>query len=93
MFLVSLCENNFLGVVGGCLDKEGTIIILHPGGNSSEGERHLAKVKVAGSNPVSRSFFTRRHSQVERQRSAKPLSPGSNPGAALELKTYWRFSA
>ena len=58
MFLVSLCENNFLGVVGGCLDKEGTIIILNPGGNSSVGERHLAKVKVAGSNPVSRSFLS-----------------------------------
>jgi small subunit ribosomal protein S20 len=49
-------------------------------------ERHLAKVKVAGSNPVSR-FFSWRHSQVERQRSAKPLSPGSNPGAALEEKS------
>jgi hypothetical protein len=57
------------------------------------GERHLAKVKVAGSNPVSRSFFSRRHSQVERQRSAKPLSPGSNPGAALNDKNLGRISA
>jgi hypothetical protein len=32
-------------------------IYLARGGNSSEGERHLAKVKVAGSNPVSRSFL------------------------------------
>jgi small subunit ribosomal protein S20 len=36
------------------LDKENTIVILNPGGNSSAEERHLAKVKVAGSNPVSR---------------------------------------
>ena len=37
-------------------------------------ERDLAKVEVAGSSPVSRSIL-RRHSQVVRQRSAKPLSP------------------
>ena len=42
-------------------------------------EHHLAKVGVAGPNPVSRS---RRHSQVVRQGSAKPLFPGSSPGAA-----------
>ena len=30
-------------------------IIILTGGNSSEVERHLAKVDVAGSNPVSRS--------------------------------------
>ena len=58
-------------------------------------ERHLAKVNVAGSNLVSRSkisvlfflsfFVVRqrwRYSQVVRPRSAKPLSPGSNPGGA-----------
>ena len=60
-------------------------------------ERHLAKVNVAGSNLVSRSkrictVFSfnfllaeqarRRYSQVVRPRSAKPLSPGSNPGGA-----------
>jgi hypothetical protein len=77
---------------GVTLDKHRGINILAVGGNSSVVERHLAKVKVAGSNPVSRSFCWR-HSQVERRRSAKPLSPGSNPGAALEIKTYWRFSA
>ncbi len=51
-------------------------------------ELYLAKVAVAGSNPVSRSnhsgfplkqketrLLFRRHSQVVRQRSAKPLSP------------------
>ena len=59
-------------------------------------ERHLAKVNVAGSNLVSRSNIRtvfifikcfwgrreRRYSQVVRPRSAKPLSPGSNPGGA-----------
>ena len=66
-------------------------------GNSSVVERHLAKVNVAGSNLVSRSNIRtifilfknadrqnerRRYSQVVRPRSAKPLSPGSNPGGA-----------
>ena len=45
-------------------------------------ECDLAKVEVAGSNPVSRSIFFWRHSQVVRQRSAKPLFSGSNPDAA-----------
>ena len=50
-------------------------------------ERHLAKVNVAGSNLVSRSKILRtvflwRYSQVVRPGSAKPLSPGSNPGGA-----------
>ncbi len=44
-------------------------------------ERNLAKVDVAGSNPVSRSRVWRR-SQAVRQRSAKPLFIGSNPVAA-----------
>ncbi|KUJ95604.1 MAG: hypothetical protein PWR24_1949 [Desulfonauticus sp.] len=44
-------------------------------------ECNLAKVEVAGSNPVSRSK-KRRHSQVVRQRSAKPPFSGSNPDAA-----------
>ncbi len=34
-------------------------------------------IRVRGAAPE------RRHSQVVRQRSAKPLSPGSNPGVAL----------
>ena len=71
-------------------------------------ERHLAKVNVAGSNLVSRSkkksalFFLsyfadearqrRRYSQVVRPRSAKPLSPGSNPGGASK-KTLHHFGA
>ena len=52
-------------------------------------ERCLAKANVAGPNPVSRSttvLYRSRmrwhHSQVVRQRSAKPLCPGSNPGVA-----------
>ena len=61
-------------------------------------ERHLAKVNVASSNLVFRSnkirtkdalfassFVIRRHSQVVRQRSAKPLFPGSNPSGASNL--------
>ena len=51
-------------------------------GNNSVVECDLAKVEVAGSNPVSRSIFLWRHSQVVRQRSAKPLFSGSNPDAA-----------
>ncbi len=43
-------------------------------------ERRLAKANVAGSNPVFRSRW--RHSQVVRQRSAKPLFPSSNLGGA-----------
>ena len=52
-------------------------------------ERHLAKVEVASSSLVTRSNFLLEllcsmwcHSQVVRQRSAKPLRPGSNPGGA-----------
>ena len=52
------------------------------GGNNSVVECDLAKVEVAGSNPVSRSIFFRRHSQVVRQRSAKPQFVGSTPTAA-----------
>ena len=61
-------------------------------------ERDLAKVEVAGSSPVIRSknpkpyldlslYGFRRHSQVVRQRSAKPLRPGSNPGGASKIKS------
>ena len=59
-------------------------------------ERHLAKVEVAGSSPVIRSILwvrkisypqlIWRHSQVVRHGSAKPLSPGSNPGDASRMK-------
>ena len=60
-------------------------------GNNSVVECDLAKVEVAGSNPVSRStlppeqqrsFPSGRRSQVVRQRSAKPLCGGSNPPGA-----------
>ena len=66
-------------------------------------ERHLAKVNVAGSNLVSRSNIRtvfilifadeasrRRYSQVVRPRSAKPLSPGSNPGGATKKALHKR---
>ena len=43
-------------------------------------ERHLAKVEVASPSLVYRSIFIWCHSQVVRQRSAKPSFPGSNPG-------------
>ena len=43
-------------------------------------ERHLAKVEVASSSLVTRSIW--RHSQVVRQRSAKPLFPSSSLGVA-----------
>ena len=46
-------------------------------------ERDLAKVEVAGSNPVIRSI--RRHSQAVRQRSAKPLFPSSILGGASKI--------
>ena len=58
-------------------------------------ERDLAKVEVAGSSPVIRStkridlfdpHYIRRHSQVVRQRSAKPLCPSSNLGGASRKK-------
>ena len=52
-------------------------------GSSSVVEYNLAKVGVAGSNPVFRSNLIWRHSQVVRQRSAKPLFTGSNPVAAF----------
>ncbi len=55
-------------------------------GRNSAVECHLAKVDVDGSNPFARSIFLRRHSQVVRQRSAKPLYSGSNPDAASILR-------
>ena len=62
-------------------------VVVRASGNNSVVECDLAKVEVAGSNPVSRSNFSRlalpgiplrsswRRSQVVRQRSAKPPSP------------------
>ena len=45
-------------------------------------ECDLAKVEVAGSNPVSRSKLSWRGTQVVRERSAKPLCDGSIPSRA-----------
>ena len=68
------------------------------GGNSSVVERHLAKVDVAGSSPVSRSIFrihpprrrdlSGRHSQVAKAEDCKSLIPGSNPGAASPISYF-----
>ena len=55
-------------------------------GSSSVVEHHLAKVRVASSSLVFRS--RRRHSQVVRQRSAKPLFPSSILGAASTIVTH-----
>ena len=63
-------------------------------------ERDLAKVEVAGSSPVIRSkkpkpyteislYGFRRHSQVVRQRSAKPLFPSSNLGDASKKLSFF----
>ena len=59
-------------------------------------ERHLAKVNVASSNLVFRSkdkrrlasFIIWRHSQVVRQRPAKPLSPVQIRVAPPEKSTH-----
>ena len=80
--------------VTGSIPVEGTIC-----GSGSVVERHLAKVNVASSNLVFRSKNKRRililncvflikwhHSQVVRQRSAKPLFPSSNLGGASNSK-------
>ena len=59
-------------------------------GRNSVVECYLAKVDVDGSNPFARSIFI--HGGIAkwlRQRSAKPLFPGSSPGAAS--KFYRRF--
>ena len=53
-------------------------------GSSSVVEHHLAKVGVAGPSPVFRS--KRRHSQVVRPGSAKPLFPSSTLGVASRMK-------
>ena len=55
-------------------------------GSSSAVEHRLAKARVASSNLVFRSILWR-HSQVVRQRSAKPLLPSSSLGAASKFHT------
>ena len=55
-------------------------------GSGSVVERCLAKANVAGPNPVSRSTIWH-HGQVVRHGSAKPLSPGSNPGGASKKES------
>jgi hypothetical protein len=78
--------------VAGSIPALGTTVC----GFNSAVECHLAKVKVASSNLVTRSnkasclnvagYIIRRHSQVVRQRSAKPLFPSSNLGGASKYR-------
>ncbi len=86
--------------VVGSIPTGGTNISLIPPADLAHlVERDLAKVEVAGSSPVIRSSLRargtesicpstniRRHSQVVRQRSAKPLFLGSNPSVASNAK-------
>ena len=62
--------------VGGSIPPQGTTSAVV----AQLVERHLAKVEVASPSLVYRSIFIGCHSQVVRQRSAKPSFPGSNPG-------------
>jgi hypothetical protein len=56
-------------------------------GRGSAVEHLLAKERVVGSNPIARSVLTRRRSQVERQRSAKPRSRVQIPSSPLVSET------
>ena len=64
--------------VGGSIPPQGTFYAVV----AQLVERHLAKVEVASPSLVYRSIFSRRHSQVVRRRSAKPLLSGPNPDGA-----------
>ena len=73
------------------IDKRILFVIVTPhhivSGRNSGVECHLAKVDVDGSNPFARSIFLIGGiAKWLRQRSAKPLFPGSNPGAASSHK-------
>jgi hypothetical protein len=85
---IKICRNQHTGFYGIILTRQPFVCYFCiPCESSSVVELHLAKVAVAGSSPVSRSSFLRafypekpflffgRHSQVVRQRSAKPSSP------------------
>ena len=70
------------------VDKRILFVIVTPrqnmSGRNSVVECHLAKVDVDGSNPFARSILNLSGGIAKwlRQRSAKPLFPGSSPGAA-----------
>ncbi len=104
VFLRLLFSRPFMGALMtsqevAILDSERVIgiIRLPQAGIAQLVERNLAKVEVAGSNPVSRSslraarlfslivMILRQGSQVVRQRSAKPLFAGSIPAPASSL--------
>ncbi len=55
---------------------------MRQSGCSSVVEPHVANVVVVGPNPITRSPFPGGIAKWLRQRSAKPLFPGSSPGAA-----------
>ena len=67
--------------VGGSIPPQGTFYAVV----AQLVERHLAKVEVASPSLVYRSIFSRRHSQVVRRRSAKPLLSGPNPDGASQI--------
>jgi hypothetical protein len=70
------------------IDKRILFVIVTPhqdlSGRNSVVECHLAKVDVDGSNPFARSIYYPNGGIAKwlRQRSAKPLFPSSNLGAA-----------
>gem|GEM_PF-6167286 len=61
-------------------------------GSSSVVERHLAKVRVAGSSPVFRSICWR-HGQAAKAEDCKSFIPGSSPGAASNITRVWAASS
>ncbi len=61
-------------------------------GSSSVVERHLAKVRVAGSSPVFRSISWR-HGQAAKAEDCKSFIPGSSPGAASNSIRLWAASS
>ena len=70
--------------VGGSIPPQGTFHAVV----AQLVERHLAKVEVASPSLVYRSIFSRRHSQVVRRRSAKPLLSGPNPDGASRITLF-----
>ena len=75
--------------VGGSIPPQGTFYAVV----AQLVERHLAKVEVASPSLVYRSIFIRCHSQVVRQRSAKPSFPGPNPGGTSKYSADSKGSA
>jgi hypothetical protein len=95
-FMRSVCR---VGGVKFFIDKRFLFVIVTPhrdlSGRNSVVECHLAKVDVDGSSPFARSIFSPNGGIAKwlRQRSAKPLFPGSNPDAASRRQRGQRSSA